>query len=324
MPRLAALVVTYNRLDQLKVTLAALLATASKDLDCIAIVDNASTDGTTDWLNGQDDPRLMVRRLGTNTGGAGGFSAGLQWIRDEIDPDWTVLMDDDARPDAGTLHGFHTSERTNGEAWFGAVLLPDGTVADMNRPWRNPFWHLGTFLRSALSGRDGFHLSRQDYDQHTTQPVDGGSFVGLFLSRAGLKRAGLPDAKLFLYGDDVLYTLGLTAAGGSCLFDPTLTFTHDCETETGRFDPLWKGYYFHRNLLMVYRKAAGPILFWPVLLLKSVTWRRQAKVYGNDAGRYRALLSLAIRDGVAHRTDRPLAEVQRIASGSEPHGDSDA
>ena len=318
MPRLAALVVTCNRLDQLRVTVERLLAAPAETLCALVVVDNASDDGSAAWLGQVDDPRLDVLRLEHNSGGAGGFAAGLDHIRaSDMDPDWTVLMDDDARPNPDCLDRFIQTPRQDAEIWFAAAYLPDGTIADMNRPWTNPFWHPRTFLRSLFAGRDGFHLSAGDYDAKAPCPVDGGSFVGLFLSREALAAAGLPDAGLFLYGDDVLYTLGFSARGGRCLFDPALTFEHDCKTLVGAqptFAPLWKAYYFHRNQILVYRLAAGPVLFWPVLALKWVKWRLRARHY-SGAGRraYKRVLAAAVADGLRHNTNRPHSEIQQIA-----------
>ncbi|WP_392341740.1 glycosyltransferase [Phaeobacter sp. BS52] len=48
--RLVAVVVTYNRLAKLKVTLARLLDSPAQELASLVVVDNASNDGTGDWL----------------------------------------------------------------------------------------------------------------------------------------------------------------------------------------------------------------------------------------------------------------------------------
>ncbi|HHC29215.1 MAG TPA: glycosyltransferase [Rhodobacterales bacterium] len=61
--RLVAVVVTYQRLPQLRATLARLLETSPSHLDKIWVVDNASTDGTAAWLAEQSDPRLLVHTL---------------------------------------------------------------------------------------------------------------------------------------------------------------------------------------------------------------------------------------------------------------------
>ena len=108
---LVAIVVTHDRLDKLKVTVARLLDSAPETLAHLVVVDNASRDGTRDWLDSLGDPRLTVLGLRENTGGAGGFAAGMAHVRDRIDPDWTVLMDDDARPRPGALSAFHERDR---------------------------------------------------------------------------------------------------------------------------------------------------------------------------------------------------------------------
>jgi GT2 family glycosyltransferase len=131
----------------------------------------------------------------------------------------------------------------------------------MNRPSRNPFWHLRPFLHTLLGGgRKGFHVSDDDFAATTVRQIDASSFVGFFVSRAAIARAGFPDGKLFIYGDDVLYTLKLTRAGGAIGFAPWIRFEHDCSTlrkgEGHIHRPLWKAYYNYRNGLLVRRRPS--------------------------------------------------------------------
>lgn len=314
--QLVAIVVTHNRLEQLKTTLTRLLE--SPGLSGVLVFDNASDDATPAYLAAQSDPRLHVLSSPGNLGGAGGFETAMRAAVTRFDPDWLVLMDDDARPLPGTLEAFQAATRNTHEAWAAAVHYPDGAICDMNRPWINPFRNARSLLRGLARGRNGFHMGAAEYASPEIRPIDGGSFVGLFLSRAAIQRAGYPDGRLFLYGDDVLYTLGLSQAGGRIAFDPALRFEHDCATLTGQtMSPLWKVYYFHRNQVMVYRRAAGPVLFWPVLALRAALWWRKASAYGPRAPHYRRLLRLALADGLRQRTDRALADVVALSSGSE-------
>jgi GT2 family glycosyltransferase len=314
--RLAALVVTHNRLEKLKVTVARLLSAPPEALAHLVVADNASSDGTGAWLAGLADPRLTVLELPENRGGAGGFAAAMAHARDALDPDWVVLMDDDARPAAGALAAFHGADRGGRDGWAAAVRYPDGRICEMNRPWVNPFWHASAFLRAARRGRAGFHLPDAAYAAEAPSPIDGGSFVGLFLSRRAVARAGLPDARLFVYGDDVLYTLGLSAAGGRLAFDPGLAWEHDCATfdPAARFRPLWKAYYYHRNLVLAYRRAAGPVFFRPALAMALRRWRRQAAAYGAEAPAYARVLDRAVRDGLRRDLSLGHAEVERLAA----------
>jgi GT2 family glycosyltransferase len=313
--QLVAVVVTYNRLAHLKVTLGRLLD--SPALSSVLVFDNASDDGTPAYLEALKDPRLHVVASAANLGGAGGFEAAMRAAVSQLDPDWLVLMDDDARPLPGALEQFLNAPRHAYEAWAAAVCDPAGEICDMNRPWINPFGTTARLLRALTKGRNGFHMGADEYASDRIRPIDGGSFVGLFLSRAAIERAGFPDGRLFLYGDDVLYTLGLSQAGGRIAFDPALRFEHDCATlAQGIFRPLWKAYYFHRNQVLVYRRAAGPVLFWPVLALRALLWWRRARAYGDEAPQYRRLLRLALKDGLAHRTARTHPEILTLSSGS--------
>ncbi len=306
---LVAVVVTYNRLDQLKVTLARLLAAQSEGLDRIIVIDNASTDATSEWLAEQSDPALVVHRCATNGGGAGGFEVGMRLAVAQFDPDWILVMDDDARPDAGAIAAFHAADRTQAAAWAAAVYHPDGRICDMNRPTLNPFWHKGMVGRTVTGmlrgkGRDGFHLNTADYEATRYRAVDSGSFVGLFVSRSAIDLVGYPDGSLFIYGDDVLYSLGIRQAGGQILFDPAIRFEHDFTTITGtdqRFRPLWKTYYHYRNLLMVYRLAAGRWfgLVLPFMVLK---WSIKVRFYKGERALYLGLVGRAVCHGLLART----------------------
>ncbi|MDZ4095727.1 MAG: glycosyltransferase [Paracoccaceae bacterium] len=321
--RLAAVVVTYNRLAHLKLTLARLLA---EPVDHVIVVDNGSDDGSRNWLAVQTDLRLHVIEAAENGGGAAGFETGLQAAFDWFDPDWCVIMDDDARPMPGALARFRALDCTDCAAVAAAVRYPQGGVCDMNRPWSNPFAHAGIFLRSVLGGgRMGFHLSDQAYQTGPDTAgvllaVDGASFVGLFLSRAAVQRVGYPDGRLFIYGDDVLYTLGLTRAGGRIVFAPAIRFEHDCSTLNAPgalFRPLWKTYYLHRNRWFVYRLAAGPVLFWPLIVLMMLKWLANARLLqGAERRLYLRLTRMAITDALCNRRWRPHAQIVAAAAGA--------
>ncbi|MEZ5686440.1 MAG: glycosyltransferase [Paracoccaceae bacterium] len=315
--RLVAVVVTRDRLAQLQVTLARLLAEVPAALEAVVVVDNASSDGTARWLAAQAQPGLVVLRQAENRGGAGGFAAGMAAAQARFDPDWVVVMDDDARPAPGALAAFHALDPQGAEALAAAVYYPDGQICEMNRPSRNPFWDKAAFLGAATRGRAGFHIADAAYAAPPCD-IDVTSFVGFFVSRAGLARAGLPEAELFLYGDDAIYTLGLRARGGRILFAPAIRFEHDCSTfapGARRFRPLWKAYYFQRNLLILYRMAAG-WLFWPVLCVILPRWLLRVGAHRGERRAFLRLTGAAIADGLRRRRTRPHAEVLRLAGAS--------
>lgn len=303
---LVAVVVTHNRLAKLKRTVQRLLSCTPDQLTALVIVDNASTDETAKWLASLSSSRITILQNARNLGGAGGFEQGMRFAVQEFDPDWLVLMDDDARPEPATLAAFHSSDRSDADAWAAAVYHPEGNICDINRPSRNPFWNAGVMRRTLFGGgRDGFHIGENEYSASTSCEIDGASFVGFFISKKGIEKAGFPDGSMFIYGDDVLYTLGLRSKGGKILFDPVLQFEHDFSTiaqADSRFTPLWKSYYHYRNLLMVYRKCSGPwfLLVGPAAAGK---WLLKLRYYKGQRLSYLRLVTRALLDGLASRTE---------------------
>lgn len=316
MTTLAAVIVTYNRLDALRETLSRVLDEA---VDRVHVVDNASTDGTADWLAAQDDPRLRVIRLPENGGGAGGFAAGLEAAMGGEDPAaWCVLFDDDAWPQPGAFDRFRRDAADLDPdaidtgalgAIAAAVFYPNGTVCEMNRPNLNPFWHAPVLARTLFAGRGQFKVTDADLaPEAPTRPLDVASFVGFFVSRGAVRGLGLrPEAGLFLYGDDVLYSLRLRRTGLRMELWPQLRFTHDCGTMGDGFvyRPLWKIYYHCRNGVQIAREAAGPIVFPAALAYYTlVWWKRGRSCPPENRGLYRQMMWEGLRDGLRGRRGR--------------------
>ncbi|WP_298675696.1 glycosyltransferase [uncultured Lentibacter sp.] len=319
---------THNRCAALKVTLARLLAHSCEELACVVVCDNASTDGTSAYLATLTDPRLKRLTLTKNSGGAGGFEAALRFAQAQHPSAWYMLMDDDAYPSTGTVAAFHARAREDYDVWLSGVRYPGGDICDMNRPWRNPFWRASLFLAAVFKGRAATHLGAQAFARGSITEVDGGSFVGQFISRRALTRAGFPRGDLFIYADDVLFCLALRRAGGLIAFDPALAFVHDCNTLTQDsarlISPLWKVYFYHRNLTLAYRQSAGPLLFWPLIALKSLSWLAKAGRYGPAKRSYLSLLGKALQDALNGRTGNSAEEIEAFILPQAPANESAA
>ena len=90
----AAVLVTYNRVELLKIAIDS-LEKQTIELKNIVVVNNNSTDGTEDYLRSIASDKIQFITLKKNTGGAGGFSAGINYAY-KLDIDYVWIMDDDA------------------------------------------------------------------------------------------------------------------------------------------------------------------------------------------------------------------------------------
>lgn len=246
---IAAIVVTYNRRDLLIECLNALIKQTRKP-DRIFIVDNASSDGTLELLREQgwaSHPKADLLELKVNTGGAGGFSAGLARML-ESGLEWAWMMDDDAVPHPDALAELMRVAR-----------VPDNVYGSLAVDGEETSW-LVTFEGSGKSTR-----------QRTEVPMEAEvaslPFLGFMIHRSLVTRLGLPDSGLFIAADDIEYCVRARHAGsriiiaGKSLIDHPRSLTYEIRIPgyalTALRLPPWKRYYDTRNRLLIARKYYG-------------------------------------------------------------------
>jgi GT2 family glycosyltransferase len=283
----------------------------------VVVVNNASTDGTAQWLDQFSDPRLRVIHSDINCGGAGGFARGFSEVAHQTTADWLVCYDDDAYPAPNALQNFSSLELdANVGGVAAAVYLPDGKISAMNRPGLNPFGSPRLLWRALWRRTNRFGIPDVNYQREEMQEVSYSSFVGLFV-RCDLIREcfGLPRAELFIYGDDTLYTLGISQSGYKLAFAPTVRFLHDCRTLVQQrrvYQPSWKAYYVIRNGLSFYKRLTGGY-FYPIMLpILLLSWLAPARNYEN-VGRFFRLSWSAILDGLRGDFSKSHGEVTLLS-----------
>lgn len=198
MVTVAAVVVTFNRLEKLKSVIAA-IEEQTLPVATLLVIDNASTDGTGDYLASLETRvPLEVVTMATNTGGAGGFAEGmLRGYTSGADHVW--IMDDDCypRPDAlqSLVGGFDDAVAELGaDVPFACsvVAYVDGSICEMNNPVTT--WDWGRLL---VKGQRNVMVTAC-------------SFVSVLIPRWAIAEFGLPYAEYFIWFDDREYTLRLT------------------------------------------------------------------------------------------------------------------
>lgn len=204
--KIAAVVVTFNRLEKLKKVLSSLEA-QTRLPDQLVIVNNAATDGTDSFLKEyaanfkySDSVQLDIVTLEKNEGGAGGFSAGMRRAY-EIGCDYAWIFDDDGYPEPDALDklfkGYGDAVAELGpDVPFACSLVKfiDGTISEMNNPI--PTWDWG---RLKAKGLDIVLVSRC-------------SFVSVLIPRWVMEAFGLPYKEYFIWFDDAEYTLRIARA----------------------------------------------------------------------------------------------------------------
>lgn len=237
---ITVVVVTHNR-PHLLVEVLDALAAQTMPLSAVIVVDNASGIETQQLLARR--PGISVHRIEENTGGAGGFAAGVQCALD-AGSDWIWLMDDDAIPRPDAL-----------ACLINEVAHLDGKVgAACSAVWefgRLALQHRRDFLPRTL----GEPAVGADMYRRSAVKIDTGSFVGFLLNARAARNIGLPNRSFFLAYDDTEYSLRLGRAGWSIWLVPASVIDHKRNPEGRlRHGPFGaKHYYNLRNQLAVFR-----------------------------------------------------------------------
>ena len=186
--KVAAIIVTYNRLGLLKECVQSLRDQTYKRLSII-VVNNGSTDGTTEWLDTQRD---ILKIHQANVGGAGGFFTGIKYAC-EHGYEYSWIMDDDVVANCTALDALINS--TNGIKGFLCSRVLDMNGEQCNVPK----------ISTAKSDSTGELLWGELLNIGLLR-VDITSFVSLLIRNSVVYELGLPYKEYFIWGDDTEFT----------------------------------------------------------------------------------------------------------------------
>lgn len=232
----AAIVITYNRIELFKKTIEGLRAQSYK-IDEIIVVNNGSTDGTLDWLNTQDDLYVVTQ---DNTGSSGGQYTGFKTAHSR-GHEWIWAMDDDVVPRPNCLEKLMNNRDEKSilaplrYSKDGTPFINDTLKFNLSNPFKNIWERL---------------LTEPDLVGETIK-ADGPTFEGPFFHRSLIDEIGLPEKKFFIYADDSEYMIRAKKEG----FQPYIVINAnidrllDVPDLNNEFS--WKNYYIIRNIIAI-------------------------------------------------------------------------
>ena len=250
---IAVVIVNYNARAWIGRCLDA-LAAQSLPPARIIVVDNASSDRSTDCVSGRAGVELV--RLGSNTGFAAACNRG---VAEAADCDLIATLNPDAFPRPDWLETL-----ARGAATYPAADMFACRMLDAGATWR-------------LDGAgDAYHLCGIPWRRFHGKPAAGRALrseevfapcagAALYRRRAILEAGGF-DEELFCYAEDVDLAFRIRLQGGGCVYLPDAVVEHVGSAITGLHSD-FQLYHGHRNLLRVFVANMPSALFWPCLPL---------------------------------------------------------
>ncbi len=233
--KVLAVIVTYNRLEMLKMCLEK-IKTQSFSCDLL-IVDNASTDDTASWckdfISQENVTKFMYENTGANIGGAGGFNYGFKRAY-ELGYDYAWIMDDDAFANPDTLEKLVDADKmlggpTNYGFLASVVLWTDGNICQMNRQRKKNGSLLGKNAKITIDD-----VNAVKGGGNNLIPIVTSTFVSLLVPISTVKKVGLPIKEFFIWCDDIEYTRRIsTRYNMPCYSVLDSQIVHETKNNTG-------------------------------------------------------------------------------------------
>lgn len=277
----AAVVVSYNRVELLRKCLSA-LHDQDHIPDEIIVVDNGSSDGSQDVVR-TEYPFVTLFETERNLGGAGGFAWGVELaIKGGHSEAW--LMDDDAEPYQDSL----------------GVLVR----AMSDAPERPGF--VASLVVNAAGEPSQQHLPEVSRDPATqlaaTQlggvATESASFVGVLVDLCRSKVTELPYSDFFIWFDDVEYTRRLAANSYGVLMPASRIFHPE---KDNRSDMEGRLFYYLRNRIWLHRLDQTQVkaVRRSISLLRGlVSLTREQFVHSRNIRLWASCVFRGFRDGI--------------------------
>jgi GT2 family glycosyltransferase len=302
-PRISVLIVNHNGKAYLPDCLASLEQQTCREQLEIIVVDNASTDGSVEWLANHPDIRLL--KLAQNQGFAGGNNAGLQLARGEF----IALLNNDAVADARWLESSVAAiER---DRRLGGVA---SKILFRSRP--NVINSAGIELYR--DGRGGDRGLGQANDARFDEPAEvfGPCGAGMLLRRELIDEIGSFDGRFFLYYEDLDLAWRARLRGWKFTYEPRAIAYHVHGGTSGLGSPFFL-FHVERNRVLANVKN-GPVrmaaLTIAVLAAKLLRQWFRLLVLGRIDERVQATALLRASMSMVRHLPATLIERRRIQS----------
>lgn len=227
----------------------------------IIIIDNASTDGTPEYVKKSgilDEFNCRYVRLNKNTGGAGGFNTGMA-LALETKASWLWVMDDDVAPELNCLEQLLVYKKIS------ECIHPRKTLINGDDYiWEH---HIDILTGGrTLLGNKSFKNGKDIVFTNIA------CFEGMLVSRRIVEVIGLPDPKYFIAEDDTLF--GIKASVHTNVAYVAGALIHKL-IPIGDTSP-WKSYYIIRNKFYLHRDSCDYMELNPSPSVKAIFFLSRA------------------------------------------------
>jgi rhamnopyranosyl-N-acetylglucosaminyl-diphospho-decaprenol beta-1,3/1,4-galactofuranosyltransferase len=242
----ASITISYNGKSLLARHINSLLA-QKRPIDEIVVVDNGSSDGTSEFL-AEHFPQVRVVRLDVNAGTAGGWAAGMRYAAVERRHDWLWTFDDDSEPAEDALERMMAGAARVAEHERVGIVAPVPVHPETGRKYYPLLLQRG---RAVAAPAEVIHKTIWFADMVIAS--------GCMVRREVVEEIGLPLAGFYMDFFDFEYCLRAREAGYRIAVISECEMKHEIGNmkttsifgwkRASSIQPPWRHYYIARNLM---------------------------------------------------------------------------
>ena len=244
-PAVLVIIVTYNKKKYVTNLLKSLRDIQYKNLD-ILVLDNASKDGTYDYLR-QTFSEVVCIRNRENLGGSGGFNTGFRYAFEQEKYKYLWLLDDDVVVAGNSLKNLVDVLEKNDD-----IAVAGSQMCQLDNPEVTN--EVGAYVNldsgSLILNR---HLTRRINNSAGIFDVDYVAAASMLVDAAIAKKAGFME-DFFIHFDDVDWCLRIKKMGYKVVGVADSVIWHLSAAEK---PVTWQQYYDVRNMLFLLKKHAS-------------------------------------------------------------------
>jgi rhamnopyranosyl-N-acetylglucosaminyl-diphospho-decaprenol beta-1,3/1,4-galactofuranosyltransferase len=265
-----AVLVTYNRLESLKIALAHYFDQSVQPAALI-IVDNNSSDGTAEYLSTlQGHQNIHCITLPANIGAGGGIGRAMNYSMERINPDYFWILEDD-------------------------TYYKKDALADLLK-----YIKTSSYDMISLKGfKYNFGSTVTVVGSNSLQQVPSALLDGSLIKADIVRKIGPPKKEYFMMCDDYEFSLRLNKNGYKIGLINIESANYLHMGGDGQFTPstLWRGYYSSRNHLLILKE------YFSIKTLLSYLYKQSkfliaAALFAPDRGKRVKLRLLGIWHGL--------------------------
>ena len=258
-PKVLVLILSYNGISLLQDSISSYLKNDYDNFE-VVVIDNASTDGTIEWVR-ENYPSVYTLRTEKDLKYSGGFNFGMEYAFNGKNADYVLISNNDVKADEKIISSLVSLASTSNDIGFtmGKVYYYDApdTLQTVGKKYDQVVWN-------------GGHIGNGEKDYGQYDKIEERAWcddIYWLVSREVWEKTGGYDTEFAYQGEDFDWQVRAKKLGYKIMYTPHAKLWHKESMTLGRTSPQ-KAYYDARNPLIIHMKYRTKVEYHAIIKMR--------------------------------------------------------